>query len=65
MIAEPLFLSITPLSAAAAASATQNQPDRPVDQPPRKPDWLLLLVSVLLLLTLLIAWLADIPKLLK
>lgn len=30
---------------------------------PRKPDWLILLISALVLLTLLIAWVVDIPGL--
>lgn len=33
------------------------------DKPPRKPDWLLIMVSILFLLTLLIAWLVDVPVL--
>ena len=39
-----------------------HQPD---EKPPRKPDWLLILVGVLFLLTVLIAWLADIPTLFR
>lgn len=31
------------------------------DEPPRKPDWLLIMVGILFLLTLLIGWLAGIP----
>ena len=34
------------------------------DDKPRKPDWLFLLISALVLLTLLIAWAVDIPNLL-
>ncbi|MBD2755646.1 hypothetical protein [Spirosoma validum] len=34
------------------------------DEPP-KPDWLVLLMSAFFLLTLLIAWLVDIPGLLR
>lgn len=33
------------------------------EQPPSKPDWLLIMVSILFLLTLLIAWLTEIPVL--
>ncbi|WP_375444920.1 hypothetical protein [uncultured Fibrella sp.] len=29
--------------------------------PPKKPDWLLILVSILFLITLLIAWAVDLP----
>jgi hypothetical protein len=39
-----------------------RQPD---EKPPRKPDWLLILVSILFLLTVLIAWLAGIPALFR
>ena len=39
--------------------------DHPVKKPPRKPDWLLILVGVLILATLLIAWLVDIPGLFR
>ena len=45
---------------------TREPLHRPVDEKqPRKPDWLLILVSVLFLITLLIAWLADIPGLFR
>ncbi|QJW91538.1 hypothetical protein HNV11_20220 [Spirosoma taeanense] len=40
-----------------------NRP--PGDKPPRKPDWLLILVAILSLITLFIAWLVDIPGLLR
>ena len=44
----------------------RNQPYRqPDEKPPRKPDWLWILVSILFLLTVLIAWLADIPTLFR
>lgn len=65
MMYTPLFLSTTPPSAQGAANVARNQPTRPKNQPSRKPDWLLLLISFLLLLTLLIAWLVDMPALLK
>lgn len=39
--------------------------DHPIKKPPRKPDWLLILVGVLILATLLIAWLVDIPGLFR
>jgi hypothetical protein len=32
------------------------------EDPPRKPDWLLIFMSVLFLLTLLLLWLVDIPQ---
>lgn len=33
------------------------------NEPPRKPDWLLIMMSILFLLTLLIAWLVGVPVL--
>jgi len=35
------------------------------EKPPRQPDWLLVWMGILFLLTLLIAWLADIPGILR
>ncbi|WP_420150693.1 hypothetical protein [Spirosoma sp.] len=43
----------------------QNKPPNPFDEKPRKPDWLVLFMSALFLLTLLIAWLVDIPGLFR
>lgn len=44
----------------------KNQTDqRANDRQPRKPDWLLILVSILFLISLLIAWLADIPSIFR
>ena len=50
----------------------RNQPAPPTrlkpqtdPKPPRKPDWLLIIMGILFLLTLLVAWLADIPALLR
>ncbi|ADB40773.1 hypothetical protein [Spirosoma linguale] len=34
-------------------------------KPTRKPDWLLIFVSILFLLSLLIVWLVDVPSLLR
>lgn len=49
-----------------SSDALRNQAYRqPDDKPPRKPDWLLILVGILFLLTVLIAWLADIPTLFR
>lgn len=51
-------------SASARPGSLQNQTKPSVnDEPPRKPDWLLIMVSILFLLTLLIAWLVDVPVL--
>ena len=56
--------SFTPGS--TSRDVLRNQAYRqPDEKPPRKPDWLLILVGVLFLLTVLIAWLADIPTLFR
>ncbi len=39
--------------------------DHAVKKPPREPDWLLILVGILILATMLIAWLVDIPGLFR
>ncbi len=44
---------------------TQATPPPRTPPPPRQPDWLLVLIIGLVLLTLLIAWFADIPALLR
>ncbi len=50
----------------ASPDVLHNQAHRqPDEEPPRKPDWLLILVGILFLLTVLIAWLADIPTLFR
>lgn len=35
------------------------------EKPPRKPDWLLIFMSVLFLLTLLLLWIVDIPQIMQ
>ncbi|WP_460939345.1 hypothetical protein [Spirosoma humi] len=37
----------------------------PEEKPSRKPDWLLIFMGAVFLLTLLIAWLVNIPSLLR
>lgn len=64
----PLFLQT--YSSFSPASFQTDLPPNPAnksidDKPPRKPDWLLILVGILFLLTLLIAWLTDIPVLFR
>ena len=50
--------------ASARPDSFQNRTKQPADdEPPRKPDWLLIMVGILFLLTLLIAWLVDVPVL--
>lgn len=34
-------------------------------EPPRKPDWLMIFMGILFLLTLLLLWIVDIPNLLQ
>ncbi|QHV99797.1 hypothetical protein [Spirosoma endbachense] len=47
-------------------SKTGAKPRNPFDeQPPQQPDWLLIFVSILFLLSLLIVWLVDIPGLIR
>lgn len=38
-----------------------SPPENAPNEPPRRPDWLLVLIVGLLLLTLFIAWLTDMP----
>jgi len=38
---------------------------KPEEKPSRKPDWLLIFMGAIFLLTLLIAWLVNIPSLLR
>ena len=50
----------------APTTERRVRPQQPVDEPqPGKPDWLMVLVVGLFLLTLLIAWLTDIPVILR
>ena len=39
--------------------------NKPEEKPSRKPDWLLIFMGAIFLLTLLIAWLVNIPSLLR
>lgn len=56
------YSSYSPVSARTDSSRKQvSQPAG--NEPPRKPDWLLIMVSILFLLTLLIAWLVGVPVL--
>ncbi|QDK81400.1 hypothetical protein EXU85_23435 [Spirosoma sp. KCTC 42546] len=47
----------------ATPSKTRPKSKYMYEEDPKKPDWLLLLISALVLLTLLIAWFVDIPAL--
>ncbi|AUD03656.1 hypothetical protein CWM47_18590 [Spirosoma pollinicola] len=53
-------LSYSPFNPANPPN-TRPKSKYPYEQESRKPDWLLLLISAIVLLTLLIAWLAGIP----
>jgi hypothetical protein len=48
-----------------SSTSTRTKSKYLYEEKPRKPDWLLLLISALFLLTLLIAWVVDIPNLLN
>ena len=54
--------SPNPVSADTAQTRLSTTPTK---KPSRKPDWLLIWVGILFLLTLLIAWLVDFPALLR
>ncbi|PRY29221.1 hypothetical protein CLV58_1263 [Spirosoma oryzae] len=45
-----------------SATSQQHSPKRRDDQPPRRPDWLVIFMGVLFLLSLLLLWLVDIPQ---
>ncbi|MFD2935287.1 hypothetical protein [Spirosoma flavum] len=65
MIAKSQTQSYTPFFPPGSVSPTTKRakPKYVYDEKPRKPDWLLLLISALVLLTVLIAWVVDIPSL--
>ncbi|GAB2567451.1 hypothetical protein [Spirosoma areae] len=56
------YSTFSPDSARTDSSREQVRPPAG-NEPPRKPDWLLVMVSILFLLTLLIAWLVGVPVL--
>lgn len=58
------YTSFFPPSSTRKAESTKNTPN-PFDEPPNNPDWLLIFVSILFLLSLLIVWLVDFPRLLQ
>gem|GEM_PF-1524066 len=58
------YTSFFPPSSTRKAESTKKTPN-PFDEPPNNPDWLLIFVSVLFLLSLLIVWLVDFPRLLQ
>lgn len=48
------------------SKGTQARDKKLIDEePPRKPDWLMIFMGVLFLLTLLLLWIVDIPHLLR
>ncbi|AQG79214.1 hypothetical protein [Spirosoma montaniterrae] len=65
MMLYPVWRAYSPYSPSSAQTRKpRNQPNRPFgDEPPRQPDWLLIMVGILFLLTLLVAWLAGVPVL--
>ncbi|MBD2757625.1 hypothetical protein [Spirosoma validum] len=46
--------------------ATRNRMNNPYgEEPPKKPDWLMIFMGILFVLTLLLLWIVDIPRLLN
>ncbi|QMW01538.1 hypothetical protein [Spirosoma foliorum] len=66
MTTESQTLTYTPFFPPAPVSKAERRTKSRYfyDEKPPKPDWLILLISALVLLTLLIAWVVDIPNLL-
>ncbi|GAB4024597.1 hypothetical protein [Spirosoma koreense] len=60
-------LFYTPFFPPSPVSKITRNKDRKLfgEEPPQKPDWLMIFMGILFLVTLLIAWLVDIPGLLK
>ncbi|MGV3557299.1 hypothetical protein [Larkinella arboricola] len=48
-----------------ARSPSSVRPTKPNTREPWQPDWLMILMVSLFILTLMIAWLVDIPALLR
>ncbi|MFD1144703.1 hypothetical protein ACFQ4C_26480 [Larkinella insperata] len=48
-----------------ARSPNRVRPSKPAPREPWQPDWLMILMVSLFVLTLMIAWLVDIPALLR
>ncbi|WP_128545340.1 hypothetical protein [Larkinella soli] len=67
MTQKPLHTRMSETSTSGHLTRTFQEPRRPVlpEPPPRRPDWLLILMIGLFVASLLIAWLADIPSLLR
>jgi hypothetical protein len=53
----------TPVS--VSPNHTHPRPEHPAQKPSPKPDWLIILMGILFLITLLIVWLVDVPALFK
>ncbi|WP_420148048.1 hypothetical protein [Spirosoma sp.] len=48
------------------SKATRNRDKKLFsEEPPQKPDWLMVFMGILFLLTLLLLWIVDIPHLLQ
>ncbi|MEZ0607355.1 hypothetical protein ACAW74_02515 [Fibrella sp. WM1] len=59
---DPRFAySPQPSAMFASAPVRPLRPQRPDEKPPRRPDWLLIMVGVLFMITLLVAGLVFMP----
>lgn len=65
MMLPPVIQTYSSYMTGATPTGLPRKPSRAPtsNEPPRKPDWLLITVSVLFLLTLLIAWFINRPDL--
>lgn len=61
---KPIQLRLAALFSAHINDFKPTPSPDPFNDQPRKPDWLVLFMGAVLLLTLLIIWLVDIPSLL-
>ncbi|GAB3939658.1 hypothetical protein GCM10028805_00400 [Spirosoma harenae] len=60
-------LRYTPFFPPSPVSKTTRNKNKELfnEEPPQKPDWLMIFVAALFLLTLLLLWIVDIPNLLN
>lgn len=67
MFYNPTQYSYTPLFPPVPVSkVTRNHAKKMFSgEPPQKPDWLVIFMGILFLLTLLLLWIVDIPSLLN
>ena len=63
MIDPQYRLAFSPFLPPVTVQPTPGTAGGPAPKPPRQPDWLPLLIGVLLLLSVLLLWLVDLPDL--